>query len=72
MKYSTTLALLACMSLGLAGPSIAQVYPDKPVKIVVPFPPGGNVDMSARIVAQSLSEELGQSFIVENRSGASA
>ncbi len=48
-----------------------QAYPNKPVRMVVPFPAGGGVDVTARILAQRLSERVGQSFIVENRGGAS-
>ena len=48
----------------------AQAYPNRSVRVIVPYPAGGTVDAVARVVAQRLSEQMGQSFIVENRAGA--
>ena len=62
------LAIIVCGSL--AADSRAQTYPAKPVVIVVPFAVGGTADVTARIVAQKLSERMGQQFVVENKPGA--
>ncbi|MCC4309148.1 tripartite tricarboxylate transporter substrate binding protein [Alcanivorax marinus] len=62
----TTLLMLLCLGVGAQ----AADWPTKPVHLVVPYPPGGNVDLAARIVADGLEKEFGQPFVVENRPGA--
>jgi tripartite-type tricarboxylate transporter receptor subunit TctC len=62
--------LAACSIFLVGGAAIAETYPSHPVRIVVPFPPGGSNDIVARILAQKLAERDGQTFVVENRGGA--
>ena len=71
-----SIGLLAlCMMAALVHPAMAQSaadkYPDKPIKIVIPFPPGGSTDTLGRAIAQKLQETWGQPVLVENRPGAS-
>jgi tripartite-type tricarboxylate transporter receptor subunit TctC len=63
-------AALAAVGIALAQPAAAQPYPNRPVKIIVPTPAGGPVDVMARILANALPPFLGQNAIVENRAGA--
>jgi tripartite-type tricarboxylate transporter receptor subunit TctC len=66
----TLFAALAALGIALAQPAAAQPYPNRPVKIIVPTPAGGPVDVMARILANALPPFLGQNVIVENRAGA--
>jgi tripartite-type tricarboxylate transporter receptor subunit TctC len=61
---------LAAVLLGLASLAQAQAWPAKPVKIIVPYPPGGSVDVVTRKMASKLQEQTGQTFFVENKAGA--
>lgn len=64
------IALAAPLVVTLAAPVAAQPYPSKPVRIIASYPAGGGVDVMARLVAQKLSQQFSQQFIVENRAGA--
>jgi tripartite-type tricarboxylate transporter receptor subunit TctC len=64
------LAFVCALAFGTIGPAHAQPYPTRPIKLVVPFGPGGPTDVSARIVAQVVQSALGQSVVIENRPGA--
>ena len=62
--------LVACTALLVSGSAFAEQYPSKPVKIIIPFPAGGVTDIAGRLIAQRLSERLGQQFYIENIGGA--
>jgi tripartite-type tricarboxylate transporter receptor subunit TctC len=68
--FHAALAAVAAVLLGFAPGATAQNWPAKPVKLVVGFGPGGVADITARVVAQRLSQDLGQQFVVENRPSA--
>ena len=62
--------ILALLAVAIPLPANAQAYPSRPVKLVVPFPPGGSLDFTGRLIAQRLTEMWGQSVVVENKPGA--
>lgn len=65
-----TLGLVVMLALGAHPTLLAQTYPNKPIKMIVPFPAGGTTDIVARIVAQRMSESMGQTVTIDNRGGA--
>jgi tripartite-type tricarboxylate transporter receptor subunit TctC len=70
MKRKITQAIALSCGLALAAAAAAQDYPNHPVRVVIPLSPGGTTDVPGRMIAQKLSEKLGQQFFVENRAGA--
>lgn len=84
MKHSTAkrlrlAVLVVCTGLGFSSPALTQGvaqpkshnYPNKPVRLIIPWPAGGGTDIVARIIVQKMSEDLGQTFVIDNRAGAS-
>lgn len=69
-RLTSLLLAVASMVLALTGPAAAQDYPTRPVRVLIPFPPGGINDTVGRLISAQLSERLGKQFIVENRTGA--
>lgn len=69
-RRALILGAAAAAIVGISGPVLAQEYPNKIVKLVVPYPPGGATDVIGRVLAQKLTSELGQQVIIENRAGA--
>src|SRR5438067_1295721 len=63
--FCAAVLLSACVN-----PAFSQAYPAKPIRLIVPYPPGGGTDLAARFIGQKLSEAFGRTVIVDNRAGA--
>jgi len=70
MHFSHVIKLILMACLTWTTVVQAQSYPSRPVTVIIPFPPGGTLDVVGRLLAQKLSEQMGQPFVVENRAGA--
>lgn len=72
VRASICLPAACALALAVAGAAHGQAFPSKPVRVIVPFPPGGAADITSRLLGEHVSKGLGQSVIVENRPGAGA
>ena len=63
-------ALIACSSSAAQFPSPAERFPDKPIRVIVPFAPGGGLDLTTRVIGQKITDKWGQNFVVDSRPGA--
>ncbi|MEY3408598.1 MAG: hypothetical protein RIS02_325, partial [Pseudomonadota bacterium] len=68
-RRTTCLAAAALLALSASGTVLAQAYPNKVIRLQVPFAPGGTTDIVARVISEPLGKALGQSVIVENKAG---
>lgn len=69
MKQSLLVAVIAPLAFGAITAAAQQSFPSRPIRLIVPYPPGGNVDITARIIGPTLGEQLGQTVVVDNRGG---
>ena len=71
-RRSAFIALFGGMALVLAtdATAVAQSFPNRPIRLIVPYPPGGGTDIVARVIGQRLQQSLGQPIVIDNRSGA--
>jgi len=69
-KLHLIAAAVAVATLAAAGAAAAQNYPSRPVRVLIPFPPGGNVDVFGRVLWPQVEKELGQTVVIDNRGGA--
>ena len=69
MKPNASITLSALVALAFHGAAHAQAFPTKPIRVIVPYPPGG-VDVTFRFLQKTMSDDLGQSLVIENRAGA--
>src|SRR6266403_617977 len=70
LRFATAFAVSSCVLSGTAEVARAQTYPVKPIKLVLPYAPGGIIDYVGRTLAQKLTENIGQPVVAENRPGA--
>jgi tripartite-type tricarboxylate transporter receptor subunit TctC len=70
LALAAAAAVAIVSSLSIPLPGLAQQWPDKSVRMLVPFPPGGGTDIQARLLSSAFQKSMGQNFIVDNRTGA--